>query len=87
MFKGYSMGAEGTVIGEVVFNTCSSSYQELLSDPTYYGQIVAQTYPLVSNRVESTSDESVMANGYIVREWFDSASTITLVAPKICAPK
>lgn len=76
VFKGYSMGLEGTAIGEVVFNTCSSSYQELLSDPTYYGQIVAQTYPLVSNRVESTSDEHVMANGYIVREWFDSASTI-----------
>ncbi len=76
VFRGYSMGAEGTAIGEVVFNTCSSSYQELLSDPTYYGQIVAQTYPLVSNRVESESDESVMANGYIVREWFDSASTI-----------
>ncbi len=77
VFKGYSMGVEGTVVGEVVFNTCSSSYQELLSDPTYYGQIVAQTYPLVRNRVPENSNERVMANGYIVREWFDSATAVS----------
>ena len=45
VFHGYSMGAAGETVGEVVFNTCTASYQSLLSDPTYYGQIVAQTYP------------------------------------------
>ena len=50
VFNGISMGKEGTALGEVVFNTCTASYGELLSDPTYYGQIVAQTYPLVGNR-------------------------------------
>ena len=42
VFNGISMGKEGTALGEVVFNTCTTSYGELLSDPTYYGQIVAQ---------------------------------------------
>ena len=42
VFHGYSMGAAGETVGEVVFNTCTASYQSLLSDPTYYGQIVAQ---------------------------------------------
>ena len=50
VFHGYSMGAAGETVGEVVFNTCTASYQSLLTDPTYYGQIVAQTYPLVGNR-------------------------------------
>lgn len=72
-FSGYSMGKAGTAIGEVVFNTCTASYESLLSDPTYYGQIVAQTYPLVGNRGVSKSggDSEILANGYIVREWCD----------------
>ena len=83
IFEGRAMGKVGTTIGEVVFNTCMASYGELLSDPTYYGQIVAQTYPLVGNRgVESDeSNTGIMASGYIVREWCDSttdANTITL---------
>lgn len=74
VFKGYSMGKTGTAIGEVVFNTCTSSYEELFSDPTYYGQIVAQTYPLVANRGIKNNGTQIMANGYIVREWCDSAA-------------
>ncbi len=72
-FEGFSMGKTGTAIGEVVFNTCTASYEELLSDPTYYGQIVAQTYPLVGNRGVSKTehDSEIMSNGYIVREWCD----------------
>lgn len=72
-FEGFSMGKAGTAIGEVVFNTCTASYEALLSDPTYYGQIVAQTYPLVGNRGVSKgeSDSEIMSNGYIVREWCD----------------
>ena len=74
VFNGISMGKEGTALGEVVFNTCTASYGELLSDPTYYGQIVAQTYPLVGNRgVEKRENGSkIMASGYVVREWCDT---------------
>lgn len=73
IFEGYSMGKNGVAIGEVVFNTCTSSYTDILSDPTYYGQIVAQTYPLAANRgVKPETDGSdIMSNGYIVREWCD----------------
>lgn len=73
IMQGYSMGARGVTVGEVVFNTCTASYQDLLSDPTYYGQIVAQTYPLVGNRgFDAAEEESeIMANGYIAREWCD----------------
>ena len=73
IFEGYSMGKNGVTIGEVVFNTCTSSYTDILSDPTYYGQIVAQTYPLAANRgISHEADGSdIMSNGYIVREWCD----------------
>lgn len=73
VFNGYSMGEQGTTVGEVVFNTCTASYTDILSDPTYYGQIVAQTYPLVANRgILPDSDEGeIMSSGYIVREWCD----------------
>lgn len=71
VFVGNAMGKIGTAIGEVVFNTCTASYEELLSDPTYYGQIVAQTYPLIGNRgvADDNRDSDIMSNGYIVREW------------------
>lgn len=71
VFNGYSMGKSGTAIGEVVFNTCTSSYEELFSDPTYYGQIVAQAYPLAANRGIKNNGSQIMANGYVVREWND----------------
>lgn len=74
VFNGFSMGEEGTAYGEVVFNTCTASYGELLSDPTYYGQIVAQTYPLAGNRGVENTPSKIMANGYIVREWCDIGS-------------
>ena len=76
VFEGFSMGKVGTAIGEVVFNTCTSAYTDILSDPTYYGQIVAQTYPLVGNRGIKLENEGsqIMSNGYIVREWCDICS-------------
>ena len=49
VFEGISVGANGTVIGEIVFNTSMTGYQEALTDPSYYGQIVAMTYPLIGN--------------------------------------
>ncbi|MBU1085999.1 MAG: glutamine-hydrolyzing carbamoyl-phosphate synthase small subunit [Candidatus Omnitrophica bacterium] len=49
IFQGYSFGATGTTFGEVVFNTSMSGYQEILTDPSYKGQIVTMTYPLIGN--------------------------------------
>ena len=76
IFEGFSMGKKGITIGEVVFNTCTSAYTDILSDPTYYGQIVAQTYPLAANRgvALDKNDGEIMSNGYIVREWCDICS-------------
>ena len=49
IFKGYSIGAEGDTTGEVVFQTSVIGYNETLTDPKYYGQIVVDTFPLVGN--------------------------------------
>ncbi|CAG1020981.1 partial Carbamoyl-phosphate synthase small chain, partial [Methylococcales bacterium] len=48
-FIGYSLGAAGETIGEVVFNTSMMGYQEILTDPSYKGQMVVMTYPLIGN--------------------------------------
>ena len=84
IYEGYSMGAAGETIGEVVFNTCTESYMDILSDPAYFGQIVAQTYPLVGNRGITNDKQltTITANGYIAREWcetpFDIHDGLTL---------
>lgn len=70
VYEGYSMGKSGKAVGEVVFNTNCSTYQDLLSDPTYSGQIVVQTYPLIGNRgVDPNATSRLVASGYVVREW------------------
>lgn len=77
VFEGRSFGAEGTVIGEVVFTTGLTGYQETLTDPSYYGQIVTQTFPLIGNYgVNSQDSESAKSyvSGYIVREWCNQPS-------------
>lgn len=77
IFEGRSFGAEGTVIGEVVFTTGVTGYQETLTDPSYYGQIVCQTFPLIGNYgVNDEDNESARSyvSGYIVREWCSSPS-------------
>ena len=48
-FEGESFGATGTTVGEICFNTSMTGYQEVLTDPSYRGQIVAMTYPLIGN--------------------------------------
>ena len=48
-FEGESFGATGTCVGEICFNTSMTGYQEVLTDPSYRGQIVAMTYPLIGN--------------------------------------
>ena len=72
VFKGKSFGAEGEVIGEVVFTTAMTGYQETLTDPSYCGQIVTQTFHLIGNYgVNSEDKESSgsVVSGYIVREY------------------
>lgn len=70
IFGGISVGASGTRCAEVVFNTSMSGYQEILTDPSYYDQIVAMTYPEIGNygvsQKEAESD-SVQPSGFIVR--------------------
>lgn len=71
VFEGVSVGAVGTAIGEAVFNTAMTGYQETLTDPSYYGQIVTQTYPLVGNygvNDEDMESRKSWVRGYIVRE-------------------
>jgi carbamoyl-phosphate synthase small subunit len=71
LFHGRSIGAHGTTAGEVVFHTGMSGYQEILTDPSYCGQIVTMTYPHIGNT--GVNDEDVEAsrlwvNGFIVKE-------------------
>lgn len=71
-FVGESFGALGEAIGEVVFNTSLSGYQEVLTDPSYKGQIVTMTYPLIGNYgVNEEDNESAhpQAEGFVVREY------------------
>ncbi|QQS31732.1 MAG: glutamine-hydrolyzing carbamoyl-phosphate synthase small subunit [Acidobacteriota bacterium] len=70
-FFGSSFGAEGETFGEMVFNTSMTGYQEILTDPSYAGQIVCMTYPLIGNYgVNETDVESrkPWATGFVVRE-------------------
>lgn len=72
VFEGESFGAKGEVVGEVVFNTSMSGYQEIITDPSYYGQMVAMTYPLIGNYGINEQDfESLKphVSGFIVKEY------------------
>ncbi len=71
VLKGKNIGARGTTIGEVVFTTGMTGYQETLTDPSYYGQIVTQTFPQIGNYGVNGDDREssrVWPSGYIVRE-------------------
>lgn len=71
-FEGYSFGAGGEATGEVVFNTSMMGYQEILTDPSYKGQIVTMTYPLIGNYGANDEDfESTKpwVEGFVVREY------------------
>lgn len=77
VFEGLGFGSGGETIGEVVFNTSMTGYQEILTDPSYKGQIVAMTYSQIGNYgVNSEDIESCAANveGFIAREFFDFPS-------------
>jgi carbamoyl-phosphate synthase small subunit len=71
IFKGLAIGADGTSIGEVVFNTAMTGYQEILTDPSYARQIVTLTYPHIGNTGTNTEDEesaNVWAAGLVIRD-------------------
>jgi carbamoyl-phosphate synthase small subunit len=71
IFSGFSFGAEGEVDGEVCFNTSMTGYQEILTDPSYRGQIVTMTYPEIGNygtNVEDVESSKPHMAGFIVRE-------------------
>jgi carbamoyl-phosphate synthase small subunit len=70
-FRGYAFGAEGEAFGEMVFNTSMTGYQEILTDPSYAGQIVCMTYPLIGNygvNEEDTESRRPWVEGFVVRE-------------------
>jgi carbamoyl-phosphate synthase small subunit len=76
-FRGRAWGAEGERCGEMVFNTSMSGYQEVLTDPSYAGQIVCMTYPLIGNYGVNRADEESArpwVEGFVVREASPTAS-------------
>ena len=71
IFRGLSIGASGTTVGEVVFNTAMTGYQEILTDPSYCRQIVTLTYPHIGNTGVTSEDEEstgIQAAGLIIRD-------------------
>ena len=71
VFEGTSFGAQGECVGEVVFNTAMTGYQEVLTDPSYKGQIVCMTYPLIGNygiNPEDIESRRPFVEGFIVKE-------------------
>ena len=80
IFEGESFGAPGESIGEIVFNTSLTGYQEVLTDPSYSSQIVTMTYPLIGNYgINHTDIESsrVQVSGFVVKEACDYPSNFT----------
>jgi carbamoyl-phosphate synthase small subunit len=78
IFEGESFGATGTRVGEICFNTSMTGYQEVLTDPSYRGQIVAMTYPLIGNYGTNSLDQessSPHVRGFIIEELSESPSS------------
>src|SRR5437588_11235535 len=72
VFRGTGHGFEGEAVGEVVFNTSMTGYQEILTDPSYEGQLVAMTYPEIGNvgvNAEDVESRRPYVRGFIVREY------------------
>ncbi len=77
VFEGESFGAPGEAAGEVIFNTAMTGYQEILTDPSYRGQIVVMTYPLIGNYGVNRTDgesEKPQVEGFVVRSLSSIAS-------------
>jgi len=77
IFTGSAFGAEGEAVGEVVFNTSLTGYQEILTDPSYKGQIVTMTYPEIGNvgvNPEDVESRQPFVEGFIVKEYWERQS-------------
>lgn len=77
VYQGFAFGAEKETVGELVFTTAMTGYLETLTDPSYYGQIVCQTFPLIGNYGVIPSDfesKKPALKAYIVREWCQQPS-------------
>ncbi len=71
VFEGRSVGAEGEAAGELVFNTAMTGYQEILTDPSYAGQIITMTYPLIGNygvNEQDVESRHPFCRGFVMRE-------------------
>ena len=78
VFAGQAFGARGEVFGEVCFNTSLTGYQEILTDPSYTGQIVAMTYPLIGNtgiNKEDVESGGLKLRGFVIRELCETPSS------------
>ena len=83
-YEGVSFGAEGEAGGEVVFNTSMTGYQEILTDPSYEGQLVAMTYPEMGNvgvNPEDVESRKPFMKGFIVRDYTPSPSNWRATQP------
>ncbi len=77
VFEGFAFAGEGVTLGEVVFNTGMTGYQEVITDPSYKGQIVTMTYPLVGNygiNDEDMESANIHLEGFIVKEYQQNPS-------------
>ena len=77
VFKGFSFGAKGQALGEVVFNTGMTGYQEVMTDPSYFGQLLTFTYPEIGNTGINYEDSESLDNivkGIIVRNYSNNTS-------------
>src|SRR5262245_59468965 len=84
VFEGGAFGAEGEAVGEVVFNTSMTGYQEILTDPSYEGQLVAMTYPQIGNTGVNTEDvesRKPFVRGFIVKDYTPSPSNWRATQP------
>ena len=83
-YEGISFGAEGEAVGEVVFNTSMTGYQEILTDPSYEGQLVAMTYPQIGNvgvNPEDVESRQPFMKGFIVKEYTSQPSNWRATEP------
>jgi carbamoyl-phosphate synthase small subunit len=83
-FEGRAFGADGEAVGEVVFNTSMTGYQEILTDPSYEGQLVAMTYPQIGNvgvNLEDVESQRPFMKGFIVKDYTDQPSNWRATQP------
>ena len=90
VFEGSAFGAQGEAVGEIVFNTSLTGYQEILTDPSYKGQIVTMTYPEIGNvgvNAEDVESRQPCVEGFVVKEYWERPSNCgpRRAWPPICA--